>query len=84
MDDITNQIVDICIEKSKDERLLAGVQTNLVDPMIYYTKLRLQPFFLGFVALNAIFLVLLVIIVWSLLKNGRDLHFFSDLRKKVS
>jgi hypothetical protein len=84
MDDITNQIIDIALEKTKDERLINGVQTNVVDPMICYTKNQLKPFFLGFVALNFIFLILLVIIVWSLLKNGRDLHFFSSLRKTVT
>ena len=84
MDDITNQIIDIALEKTKDERLVNGVQSNIVDPMICYTKNQLKPFFLGFVALNFIFLILLVVIVWSLLKNGRDLHFFSDLRKTVA
>ena len=84
MDDITNQIIDIALEKTKDERLLNGVQSNIVDPMICYTKTQLKPFFLGFVALNFVFLIMLVIIVWSLLKNGRDLHFFSSLRKTVS
>lgn len=84
MDEITNQIIDIALEKTKDERLINGVQANVVDPMICYTKNQLKPFFLGFVALNFVFLILLVIIVWTLLKNGRDLHFFSDLRKKVA
>ena len=84
MEDITNQIIDIALEKTKDERLVNGVQANIVDPMICYTKTQLKPFFLGFVALNFIFLILLVVIVWSLIKNGRDLHFFSDLQKKVS
>ena len=81
---ITNQLIDIALEKTKDERLLNGVKTNVVDPMICYTKTQLKPFFLGFVALNFIFLILLVIIVWSLIKNGRNLHFFSNLQTMVS
>jgi hypothetical protein len=81
---ITNQIIDIALEKTKDERLLNGVQTNVVDPMVSYTKMQLKPFFLGFVALNFVFLILLVIIVWSLIRNGRDLHSFSDLQKMVT
>ena len=84
MDDITNQIIDIALEKTKDKRLIDGVQCNVVDPMIVYTKNQLKPFFLGFVALNFIFLILLVVIVWSLLKNGRDLHSFSSFRKMVT
>ena len=81
---ITDQIIEIALEKTKDERLLNGVQTNVVDPMICYTKMQLKPFFLGFVALNCIFLVLLVIIVWSLIRNGRNLHSFSNLQKMVT
>ena len=81
MDEVTNQIIDIAIEKTKDERLIQGVKENVMDPMICYTKSRLQPFFLGFVILNFIFLILLIVIVWSLIKSGRDLHFFSGLQK---
>ena len=76
MDDITNQIIDIALEKTKDERLINGVKSNVVDPMICYTKTQLKPFFLGFVALNCIFLILLVVIVWNLIRNGRGLRSF--------
>lgn len=69
---ITDQLIDIALEKSKDERLLHGVQANVVDPLITYTKVQLRPFFMGFVALNCVFLILLIFIVWSLLRNGRS------------
>ena len=81
---ITDQLIEIALERTKDERLITGVQANVVDPMITYTKVQLRPFFMGFVALNCVFLVLLVIIVWTLLRNGRGLRSFSDLQKMAT
>ena len=45
MDDITNQIIDIALEKTKDERLINGVKSNVVDPMICYTKNTIKTIF---------------------------------------
>ena len=84
MDDITSQLIDIALEKTKDDKFQLGVQENIVDPMVCYTKDKLKPFLLGFVAMNVVFLALLVVIVWNLLRNGRGLHAFSGLQTKVS